>query len=152
MENETDYSAGRTRRVEYSRPLEADRVDPNLSLEELVERRAVISAQLSEMAESVDSIKGQLEAAEQAATGVPTNPDWLRRANGALRYFARQHQDHQRALGNLNRRASQLGQTDAKQAGRKAFIRHARTLLPPETYGAIWSRVDAELSGTERVA
>jgi hypothetical protein len=145
-----DYPAGRTRRVEYPRPPETDRVDPNLSLDELVERRAVISAQLSEIAESVDSIKGQLEAAEQAATGVPTNPDWFRRANGALRYFVRQHQDHQRALGNLNRRASQLGQTDSKQAGRKAFIRHARTLLPPETYGAIWSRVNAELGGAER--
>jgi hypothetical protein len=153
-DQQIDYSTGRTRRVEYPRPAETDRVDPKLSLDDLNERRAVISAALSERAEFTDSIKNQLEAAEvtQAATGVPTNPDWLRRANGAMRYFARQHQDHQRALGNLNRRASQLGQSSGKQADRKAFIRHARAVLPPETYDAIWARANAELRGADRAA
>jgi hypothetical protein len=55
---DTDYPASRPRRVEYSRPPETDRVDPSLCLDELVERRAVISAALSEIAESTDSIKG----------------------------------------------------------------------------------------------
>jgi hypothetical protein len=150
MEDKTD--TGRAPRVDYQRPPEADRVDSNLSLEECVERRATISAAVSEIAESIDAIKGQLESAEvsQITTGVSTNLEWLRRATGALRYYTRRHQDHQRALGNLNRRAVQLGQSGGKQADRKAFIRHARALLPPELYEAIWSKVKTELRGAER--
>jgi chromosome segregation ATPase len=155
MENETDYRAGRARRADFPRAPETDRVDPNLTLDQLNERRAIISEQLSEINHSIDSIKGQLEDAELTETrsGVPTNPDWLRRARSAQRYFKRQHQDHQRALGNLNRRAAQLGQSSNKQVNRKLFIWHARNILPPETYDAIWAKVEAELSGgAERAA
>ena len=94
----------RFRRVVYERPLEADKVDPGLSLEQLGERRAKISRLISEIAESFDSIRGQLES-DRALE----DPEWARRATGAQRYFSRQLQDHQRALGNLNRRAAQLG-------------------------------------------
>jgi hypothetical protein len=151
MEEDDQTSDCRQRRPSFDRPPEADRVDPKLSLEECVERRATISAALSEIAESIESIKGQIESSQvsEEVTGVSANPEWSRRAVAALRYYTRQHQDHQRALGNLNRRAIQLGQSGGKQAGRKAFIRHARTLLPAETYDAIWSRVDAELRGAE---
>jgi hypothetical protein len=150
MEDRTD--TGRAPRVDYQRPPEADRVDPDLTLDECIERRAVISEALSEISAAVDNIKGQLESAEvaQLTTGVSTNPEWSRRANGALRYHTRAYQDHQRALGNLNRRAVQLGQSGGKQADRKAFIRHARALLPPELYEAIWSKVKTELRGAER--
>jgi hypothetical protein len=152
MEDRTD--TGRAPRVDYPRPPEVDRVDPSLTLEECVDRRAIISETLSEISAAVDNIKGQLESAEvaQLATGVSANPEWSRRANGALRYHTRAYQDHQRALGNLNRRAIQLGQSGGKQAGRKAFIRHAREILPPELYSSIWAKVDAELSGKERAA
>jgi hypothetical protein len=150
----TDYRVGRPRRVDYPRPPETDRVDPELSLDQLNERRAIISEQLSEINHSIDSIKGQLESAEvsRITTGLPTNPEWFRRARSAQRYFKRQHQDHQRALGNLNRRAAQLGQSSGKQVDRKAFIRHAREILPPELYSSIWAKVDAELRGAERAA
>src|ERR1700722_11787142 len=136
----------RFRRVVYERPLEADKVDPGLSLEQLGERRAKISRLISEIAESFDSIRGQLES-DRALE----DPEWARRATGAQRYFSRQLQDHQRALGNLNRRAAQLG-GGGKQADRKLFIRHARKILAPETYNAIWAKVEAELSGAERAA
>jgi hypothetical protein len=49
------------------------------------------------------------------------DPQWARRATGAQRYFSRQLQDHQRALGNLNRRAAQLGGGGGKQASKKLF-------------------------------
>jgi hypothetical protein len=137
----------RFRRVVYDRPPEADKVDPELSLEQLGERKAQISRLISEIAESFDSIRGQLES-DRASE----DPEWARRATGAQRYFSRQLQDHQRALGNLNRRAAQLGGGGGKQASKKLFIKHARTLLPAETYDAIWSRVDAELRGAERAS
>jgi hypothetical protein len=132
----------RFRRVVYERPPEADKVDPELSLEQLGERRAKISRLISEIAESFDSIRGQLES-DRASE----DPEWARRATGAQRFFSRQHQDHQRALGNLNRRIAQLGGGGGKQADRKAFIRHAREILPVETYDAIWDAAKRELRG-----
>src|SRR5580700_4085736 len=107
----------RFRRVVYDRPPEADKVDPELSLEQLGERKAQISRLISEIAESFDSIRGQLES-DRASE----DPEWARRATGAQRYFSRQLQDHQRALGNLNRRAAQLGGGGGKQASKKLFI------------------------------
>jgi hypothetical protein len=61
----------RFRRVVYERPLEADKVDPELSLEQLGERRAKISRLISEIAESFDSIRGQLES-DRASE----DPEW----------------------------------------------------------------------------
>jgi hypothetical protein len=149
MEDQTETSASRPRRADFPRPTETDKVDPNLSLDGLNERRALISWQLSEINHSIDSIKAQLEAAEitEKATGVPPNTDWYIRCRSAQRYFKRQHQDHQRALGNLNRRTAQLGQSSKKQVDKKLFIKHARRTLEPEVYSSIWAKVEAELSG-----
>jgi hypothetical protein len=121
---EDDQTSEYRRRPSFDRPPETDRVNTSLTLEECSERRAAISAGLSEIAESIDAIKNQLESSEvaQLTTGSCANPEWSKRAVGALRYYSRQHQDHQRALGNLNRRIAQLGQSGGKQADRKLFI------------------------------
>jgi hypothetical protein len=149
---QTDNRPSRHWRPDFPRPPETDKVDQELTSDELNERRAVISEQLSEINHSIDSSKGQLDAAEitEKATGVITNPNWLIRCKSAQRYYARQHQDHQRALGNLNRRVAQLGQGGGKQVDKKLFIKWARRILPTETYDSIWARVEADLSSAER--
>jgi hypothetical protein len=151
MENETDYRNGRARRVDYIRPAEADKVDPNLTLEECVERRAVASETLSEITNSKDSIRSQLASAHatQKVTGIAPNPIWQARANGAMRYYSRQYKDHQRAIENLSRRIREI-RCEFPGGIDREFVRHARTLLPPEIYGEIWAKVDAELPGAER--
>jgi hypothetical protein len=131
---EDEYYTGRQRRVVYKRPPETDKVNPDLSLEECIERRAEISRLMSEMAESIDSIKGQLDAAK---LGTPTETVWIRRASGALRFYVRQHGDHQRAYWNINRRVLKLEQQDSA----RQFVRAAKTFLPKDTYSQIWALV-----------
>lgn len=142
-EDQTDFSNGRRPRIVYERPGEADIVNPKLTLEECLERRAYCSASLSEISACINSIKNQLDLAEvtQTRTGIPTNPIWKQRAAGALRYYGRQHQDYSRALGNLSRRIIKLENIADNKSRAQAFIRKARALLPKETYLGIWSRV-----------
>jgi hypothetical protein len=137
------------KRAIYERPKEADVVDPNLTADELISIRAVVSERISEIGRSVDSIKSQLEAAKikQAATGSHSEHVWRIRANDALRYQGRSYQDHCRALGNINRRIRQLNGSNGDEKNKsdeRTFVRHARAILPEETYMAIWSSVARE--------
>jgi hypothetical protein len=134
------------RRAIYERPKEADVVDPSITLDELISVKAVVSERISDIRRSVDSIKSQLESAKsrQAATGSYADHEWWIRANDALRHHGLSYQDHCRALGNINRRIKELSHErtiTTPVCRERAFIDHARAVLPKETYMEIWSRV-----------
>jgi hypothetical protein len=122
-----------TRKILFDRPPEADQVDPDLTLDHCIERRAEISRLLSQIAEVIDSIKGQL------ASPRPDNsdPDWGSRAEAALKHYKRKHTDHERALVNLSRRVAMLEREVVSQR----FVRVAKELLPVESYRQIWAAV-----------
>jgi hypothetical protein len=133
----------RTRRVNYDRPQETDIISDSMTLKECLERRAVLSRQLSEVASAVDCIRTQLESREieQITTGVPTDMVWKRKATSALRYSSRSRDDHNRALKNLNSRIKFL--EFREDSRHMAFVEAASVILPPETISAIWAKAGA---------
>jgi hypothetical protein len=133
----------RTRRVNYDRPQETDSIDDSLTLQDCLERRAVLSRQLSAVASAVDCIRTQLENREigQITTGVPTDMVWKRKATSALRFSSRSREDHNRALKNLNSRIKFL--ESRKDQRHLAFVESAKAVLPEPIFNSIWSRVDA---------
>jgi hypothetical protein len=74
-------AARRHKRRRFDRPAETDAIDDNLTLNQCLERRAVLSAQLSNIGDDIDAVRSQLESAEieQITTGVPTNTAWKRK-------------------------------------------------------------------------
>jgi hypothetical protein len=144
---EEEHIDWRTRRVNYDRPKETDAIDYNLTLTECLERRAVLSRQLSEVATAIDSIRTQLEGreVEQITTGVPTDMVWKRKATSALRYSSRSHEDHNRAIKNLNSRIKFL--EFRKDSRHMAFVESAKVILPEPIFNSIWSLVDAGGAG-----
>jgi hypothetical protein len=133
----------RTKRVFYDRPQETDAIDDNLTLKECLERRAVLSRQLSDVASAVDCIRTQFESREieQITTGVPTDLVWKRKATSALRFWSRSRDDHNRALKNINSRIKFL--EFRKDQRHLAFVAVVAGLLPASRVSEIWAMVDA---------
>jgi hypothetical protein len=126
-----------------ARPVEIEFVDPALSADALVARRAILSTQLADLAESIASIRTQLESSEAAEVTLGKYPDteWVRRVHKAARHFGRQHGEHARAIENLSRRIVYLENTEVSRE--RAFVEAARKLLPVESLRQIWARVEA---------
>jgi hypothetical protein len=120
------------RTVLFERPSDADRVDPNLSLEQCIERRAEISRALSDIAEIIDTISRQL-----AAPRPDGDPEWPSRAEAARKHYKRKSADHERAYLNLTKRVAMLDRAGISQR----FVRAAKDLLPLESYRQIWAVV-----------
>jgi hypothetical protein len=129
VETESDISK---RRVLFERPSEAGQVDPNLTLEQCIERRAEISRALSDIAEIVDTIGRQL-----AAPRPDGDPAWASRAEAARKHYKRKSADHERAYLNLTQRVAMLDRDGVSHR----FVRAARDLLPLESYREIWAAV-----------
>ena len=146
MTHDDNTISNEDKRERYDRPKEADVVDQSLTLEECIEARSIVSPRVSEIGRSVDSIKVQIGRAktEKFTTGIYSEAQWWRRASDALRHQSRSYQEHCRALSNLSRRIKELTHektVSAPACRERAFIDHARALLPKETYMEIWSRV-----------
>lgn len=118
-----------------------------LSYGELTERKITIDAQLSD-------IRGQIERAalRAAETGVPTSPDWLRRAQAAARFKGWASQTIQIFIGQRKREESEqrriafdqglaerqaareIQQTVRASAFAGLFVQVAEDLLDPDTF------------------
>jgi hypothetical protein len=131
------------RREIPARPIEIEFVDPSLSIDALIARRAILSVQLADVADSVASIGTQIATAEAAeATGGPyRDAQWVRRVRSAQRHYERQHAEHTRALENISRRIAHL--ESAEESRDAAFVAAAQELLPVETVRELWRRVEA---------
>jgi hypothetical protein len=125
MEDDTEED------TQYVRPSECDRVDPDATLDSLLERRGVISGKLFELGDAIDSIRFQRENKASA------DPAWARRAAAALHHFKRHFQEHERAVVNITMAVSRL----EKQDSARQFVRAAKELLPVETFNAVWAAV-----------
>jgi hypothetical protein len=126
-----------------TRPIEIDFVDPALSVDALVARRAILSLQMGDIADSIASIKTQIESSEAAETTLGSYRDaaWVRLVHAAQKHYERQHGEHCRAIENLSRRIAHL--EHAEMSLEKAFLAAAEELLPVETVRELWRRVDA---------
>jgi hypothetical protein len=126
-----------------TRPIEIDFVDPNMSADALVARRAIISLQMGDIADSIASIKTQIENSEAAESklGVYRDAEWVRRVHAAQRHYGRQYAEHARAIDNISRRIAHL---ETVQTSREAaFLAAAEELLPTVSLREIWRRVEA---------
>jgi hypothetical protein len=125
-----------------ARPVEIDFIDPSLGADALVARRAILSLQLGDIADSIASIQTQIATAEAAeSNGRYRDAEWVRRVRGAQRHYERQHREHCRALENLSRRIAHL--ENAEKSREAAFVAMAEELLPAESLREIWRRVEA---------
>jgi hypothetical protein len=130
-----------------TRPTEIDFVDPHKSADALVARRAILSLQMGDIADSIASIKTQIENSEAAEStmGVYRDAEWVRRVHAAERHYERQRAEHARAIENVSRRIAHL---ETVQTSREAaFMAAAEELLPIETMRELLRRVD---SGDDR--
>jgi hypothetical protein len=146
-ETEVDEQPEKKRREIPARPIECDFIDTSLSIDALVARRAILSLQMGDIADSVASIETQIATAQAAEStmGVYRDAEWVRRVHSALRHFERQRDEHTRAIENISRRIAYL--ETAEKSRERAFMAAAEELLPIETMRELWRRVD---SGDDR--
>jgi hypothetical protein len=124
------------RRVLFERPTEADQVGPDLTLDHLLDRRAEISRLLSQISETIDTIKRQLESPRPENS----DPDWASRAAAALKRYKRKLLEHERAFSNLTAAARAV----EREGEARKFVRAAKAMLPHEMYAAVWAEVHAD--------
>ena len=93
---------------------------------------------LGELDEEMARIDGVLEVAisRRATTGERADPDWFRRARGALRHKGRLRQRVQERLGML-RRAERQANGVSSNAQAHAFRYAAKAILAPKTIAKI---------------
>jgi hypothetical protein len=138
-----DQPADKKWRPTPLKPVEVEFVDPSLSADALIARRAIISLQLSDIDDSLSSIRTQISSAEdaEARLGIYRNPEWARRVHAAAKHFDRQRNEHLRALENLSRRIAYLEQ--AEECRERAFVAVAERMLTVALVRELWARVDA---------
>ena len=105
--------------------------------DELQKRIEELNDELIEIDERRADIRGQVEKAkaDRWATGVHADPDWFRRATGALRHLGVERSEITRELGESNRRLRRLNSL----LDRDLFHDAARA----EVDDATWSRIVA---------
>jgi chromosome segregation ATPase len=105
---------------------------------DLTARLASLNDELADIDERRAAIKGQIEKAQadQQSTGKYADPDWFRRAKGALRHLGVERSDVCREIGEGNRRLRELNGS----LNRNTFYLAVRDVVDDVTWERVLAR------------
>lgn len=104
----------------------------------LTARLAELNDELTDIDDRRAAIAGQIDQAKanRHATGEYADPDWFRRARGAMRHLGVERAEVERAIGTINRRLREL----RGQRNRDLFRIAVMDVVDPDTYQRIADR------------
>lgn len=112
---------------------------------ELTARLSRLNDELADIDDRRAAIRGQIEHAQarQRTTGEYADPDWFRRAKGALRHLGVERNDVSREIGDTNRRLREVNAT----VNRNTFYLAVRDTVDDATWQLIVARHQDLLEG-----